>query len=182
MTDYVEARLKLSLKQLQRLAHGQKVRLKASDLDGDVFVLLTPTQATKVVKARKASKGLDLKLSEAQIQANAENKIGGGVFTDAMRSIGAFVRKAGSKAMPLARQLASQVLNNYGPKAADFAIDQVGSKLSGVLGNNDTLDQYINQGKDWGKRLSRSQLEALSRGLVSGSGIKGRGLFLPGTV
>jgi len=179
--DYTEVRLKLTPRQINRLAHGEKVRLKSSDLDGDILVLLTQTQVGKVEKARTGGKGMDLKLSEAQIKACCEHKIGGGIFGDALKSVGRFAKKVGSKAMPLAKQLAGKVLSQYGPAGVDFVADQIGNRLGAVMGNP-TLERFLKQGLKLGAKLTREQLESLSRGLVQGSGVKGAGLFLPGTV
>jgi hypothetical protein len=185
-TSYHETTLNLSDRQLSRLAHGEKVRLKHSDLSGDVIVMLTQTQLNRIAKAKTAGKGLTLELSQTQISACCDHKVGGGIFKDALGKVGRFVKSTAStvasKAIPFAKHVASALISRYGDSALDAVSGKVASKVSQLA--PDLVKPLVDAGIDWGKKLTRSQLEHFHRGLLQGAGIhasRGEGLFLAGT-
>lgn len=166
--------LALSAHQIQRLSGGHSIRLKHADLeaaDGGVPVCLTTTQLNRVKKARAAGKGVQLQFSEAQLAACAADKIGAGFFGDSMKKIGSTVRAVASN--PMAQQLAATIADRYGAQG----IDAVGDLAAGAINSrvHEGLTPFVDMGMNLGKRYTKSQLDALIKGVKKGSG-----LYAPG--
>jgi hypothetical protein len=190
MTQYHSYALKFSDAQLKRLAEGLAVRLKHDDLspaEGEgLHVCLTQTQINKIKKSITAGKGMQLQFSQAQLEAcmsEHHNKIGAGIFSDALKRIG---RLAGSAyrgvkkvvkhptAQRLAKSLATSIGDRYGNSAVDLATGLAGKAISNQL--PDVLEPFANTGMELAGRLTKEQLQALLQGMKSGNG-----LFRPGS-
>lgn len=197
MTQYHSYALKFSDAQLKRLAEGLTVRLKHDDLspgEGEgIPVCLTKTQINKVKKSIASGKGMQLQFSQTQLEAcmsEHHNKVGAGVFSDALKRIG---RLAGSAyrgvksvvknptAQKLARSLAGSIGERYGSTAVDLATGVAGKAIKEHV--PDVLKPFVDTGMELGSRLTKQQLDGLIKGIKSGSGLykAGKGLHLPGS-
>ena len=82
MVVYHPHDLTLSTGQMKSLGKGEKVRLKPAQLQGDMTVLLTKTQIGRIMKAIEGGKGMELRLSQAQLKENSK-RVGGGTYVPA---------------------------------------------------------------------------------------------------
>jgi hypothetical protein len=183
---YHSISLKLSDQQLSRLADGESIRLKHSDLspgEGEGLpVCVTQTQMNRIAKAVAGGKGVQLKFSATQIRVCMDHKVGGGIFTNALRRIGKLAEGAvrGVKKLvgnPIAQQLARGLATSLGNKYGSTAVDAVAGLAGKAIKSNvpDALAPFVDAGMDLGSRLTKQQLESLLKGIKSGSG-----LYLPG--
>lgn len=186
MASYETVNLPLDERQVDRLSKGEAVRLKHSELSATegVPVCLTKTQVARIAKAKAASKGVQIKLSQAQIAACCHHTVGGSVFSTAVTRAKDYIPAAASAA----KGLAASLLEQYGQKgldAAHGAVDNLvaSSKLP------DYLKPFAEMGTTLGSKYASNQLQALLNGMrqtKNGSGLfapgsGGGGLFLPGT-
>lgn len=183
MTEYATVHLKLSDRQVARLSKGEQVQIKHADLPSaddtqGVPACLTKTQLNRIVKAQAAGKGLRLKLSDAQIRACCEHKVGGSIWS----RFRDFASSASSTAAPVAKDLATSLLDNYGDKAVGFATDQASKAVSSIIPSGvagDLAKTLTNFGLQLGSKYASDQLRHVVDGIKQSK--NGSGLFAPGT-
>jgi hypothetical protein len=77
-TSYIPHGLTLSNAQIQKLRKGDTIRITHKNLNGAHQIHLTNAQIKKIQHAYAAGKGVDLKMSAAQLKYNLKN--GSGLF------------------------------------------------------------------------------------------------------
>lgn len=75
--SYIQYGVTLSEKQQKKIIKGETVRIKHVNLTGNVKLPLTKTQIDKIQKCKIENKGIDIKLSKAQIKDIDTTKTGG---------------------------------------------------------------------------------------------------------
>lgn len=182
MTTYHSHALDLSAAQMQKLAAGRAIRLKAAQLTGSDHVFLTETQIKRLQKAQAAGKGADLQLSNVQVEYNSIH--GSGRFGDWLRGAWNTVKDTGKKAVNWISNNYGQQLVDAGSKAGaqliDKAADRIQDKVqTGVarlpVGIRDTARDMTETGIALGNTLARDELRKLLEGIQRST--SGRGLF-----
>ena len=184
MTSYESVTLPLDQRQIDRLSNGEAVRLKHSELSSaeGVPVCLTKTQVARIAKAKAAGKGVQIKLSQAQIAACCQHHVGGSVFSNAVSRAKDYIPQATNAA----KGLAASLLEQFGQKGVDAASNAVSHLAADKL--PDFLKPFAEIGVTLGSKYAGHQLQALINGMrqtKNGVGLyapgTGSGLFLPGT-
>lgn len=171
--SYSVVSLHLTQAQAHRLLSGDAVRLSLSALksEGTVPVLLTKRQMNKMAKSASKGVGCQLQLSEAQLKAMHQSKMGEGIIGDVFKKVGqtAFNGVKYVATSKPARFLASHALKTVGPKLIDGAIGATTGIVQGLA--PDVARDLISAGADLGKRLSKDQLERFVSEIRNGSGL-----------
>lgn len=117
--------LTLNSEQMKSLGKGEKVRMKPAQLQGDMTVLLTATQIRKIQKAIAGGKGMELRLSQAQLKHIA--KSGGGGFAD-------FLKNLWSGTVHYATKPLEALIHRYNPFFGDEGSRYITDDIRQLLG------------------------------------------------
>ena len=121
MTEYMRYDVTLSKNQKEKLAKALinksaiTIRLSASELCGPDTLFLTRTQIKKIQMARSMMKGVDLKISKAQISKVVQK--GGSLFTSLI-NLGTKLFPMATKALPGIATSALSALTDFGVSKA----------------------------------------------------------------
>jgi len=173
MTEFLPSKINPTQKQLQRLATGYKIRLKLDQLSGgDGTVLLTKTQLKKIEKCVHLKKGVDLYMSQNQIEHQI--KTGAGLWSKIKYLANKFVPYSGLIAKNVFKL--GGVLANYGLEEAliEAHVPESVVKIisSGVQYGSDTVGNALQKYIDMltaksGEGLPREKLVEIIRQLSS---------------
>lgn len=129
----------LSHHQIVTLSQGGTVRLAHEQLVGPHSIALTATQLNRVKSSHSKRKGVQLKLSNAQLHYH-KTKLGGGLFSSLLKVAAPLVSKGlGAGASALTNFIASKnptagaIANMILPSVANMAGNALQSKMGGGI-------------------------------------------------
>lgn len=166
MTEYHSYKVDLSDGQKTKLAKALSsrspitLRLSSNELTGNDELLLTKTQIKRIQKAKTLRKGVDIKISKAQIRNVVRS--GGSLFTTLM--------SLGSRFLPMASNLASKVapglVTGIASSLGNFGMDKIlgSGQTGGFLIPQNKIDQLVK----YKNLLTKKQKEQILTSLQTG--------------
>lgn len=169
--------------QIRRLAKGERIRLKPSQLGHGMELDLTATQVKNCEKAMRLGKGVQLGFSDAQIEHHM--KTGDGRFGDFFKNVGSKIK---SGAVSVAQNLAPILIDKAASMGTALVKDKVRNSAYVPDLARGMIESALSDGIKYGNSRGKDELASFLGGLSqskNGSGLfvkNGDGLFdfIPG--